>query len=147
MDWKTNPISLCEKLVLYIGQNPKVSLDALEARAVKHGIAMSVFDQAVAHLHKLKGVKRTASSYGVVKYELQEAKKPAGIMSHVTWCSEHYPYTDMYTHDEHGVFIMAFPELAFDHLFLKPDELLAYKAQSKGRVFIKKKSYEYNTRR
>ena len=138
--WKTNPISICEKLVLYIGQNPKVSLDALEARAVKHGIAMSVFDQAVAHLHKLKGVKRTASSYGVVKYELQVEKKKDIL---VPWVNipGNYPRPG-----ENGVpeFVMPFPSWDLSHIFLTPTEMLEYRAKLKGKVFIRRKKHEFN---
>lgn len=143
--WKSNPIQLTEKLVIYIGQNPKVSLDALEARAIKHGVAMSVFDQAVAHLHKLKGVKRTASAYGVVKYELQAVeKKPDGVMSHVQWCRDNYPYPG-----RNGVpeFVMPFPSWDLSYIFMTPEELEEYKARLKGRVFVRRKKYEYNTRR
>jgi len=78
--WKTNHLLLTEKLVLFIGKTPGVTLDVLEARALGHGVPMRVFDQAIQNLHRLKGVKRTTSG-DTVKYSLQEIKeKPSDII-------------------------------------------------------------------
>jgi hypothetical protein len=142
MSWKTNHLLLAEKLVLHIDAEKTTTFDKLEARALKHGIAMSVFDRAIEKLHKLPNIKRTVK-LGTVHYELQAVKAKAGPILSGEWVAANYPWPG-----KNGVpeFVMPFPEMDLSYLFLKPEEAEEYKAQMKGKKMFSKKKYEYARR-
>jgi hypothetical protein len=141
-DWRNNHLLLAEKLVLHIDAEKTTTFDKLEARALKHGIAMNVFDRAIEKLHKLPNIKRTVK-LGTVHYELQAVKPKTGPILSGEWVAQHYPWPG-----KNGIppFVMPFPELDLSYLFMKPEEAEDYKAQMKGKRTFKRKSYEHARR-
>lgn len=141
-NWRTNYLLLAEKLVLHIDVEKTTTFDKLEARALKHGINMAVFDRAIEKLHKLPQIKRTVK-LGTVHYELQAVKAKAGPMLSGEWLAQNYPWPG-----KNGVpeFVMPWPEWDLSYLFMKPDEAEKYKAEMKGKRMFKKKTYEHTRR-
>jgi hypothetical protein len=143
MSWKTNHILLTEKLVLHIDAEKTTTFDKLEARARKHGIAMSVFDRAIEKLHKLPQIKRTVK-LGTVHYELQAVKPKASPILSGEWLKQHYPWPG-----KNGVpdFVMPFKDWNLSYLFMTPEEAEEYKAEMKGQRSFTRKKYQHGSSR
>lgn len=125
---------LAEKLVTKIVDSGPITIDQLDARAVKLGIDMNVLDQALQHVHKCKSIERKVLK-GTLTYSYKKVvvKKKEYFTSTVP-----YPPSDETNNADHPIFA----SMNFDYLFLKPEELERYKAESKGRVYIPKKRYK-----
>lgn len=138
--WHSNYLDLAEKLVLHIDQVKVTTFDKLEVRALKHGISMNVFDQAIARLHKLPNIKRTVK-LGTVQYELQAVKvKANSFNAFAEWRKDNpYPVMDSTNDCHHEIF--AGIDLSF--MFMTPEEAELYRAEMKGQRVFKKKKYEH----
>ena len=123
---------LAEKLVKRIAKDGEVTLDQLDASAVKHGIDMNVMDNALQRIHKLKNINRRTKK-GTVVYSLQVIK-PKSPTPHLDWVRDNYPPMTS-SNDGSGI------DMDFSYLFLTPEEMEKYKAEAKGRVYIPKKKY------
>lgn len=122
MDWKTNHLLLAEKLIKAIDKEGELSLDAIDARSIKHGIDMRVLDKALEVLHRNKHIDRRVKQ-GTVYYRIKVVK-PVTPASHLAWVREHYPWPKE--------FVMPFPEWDLSFLFLTPAEYKQYKIELKG---------------
>lgn len=149
--WHTNHLLLAEKLVLHIDAEKQTTFDKLEARALKHGIAMNVFDRAIEKLHKLPNIKRTVK-LGTVHYELQAVKAKPGPILSGDWVRANYPWPQVCTSCSGNLCSACFPfhdpekdtvSKIRERLVMTRDE---YKALSEGRTYIPKKRYEHTRR-
>lgn len=123
-DMSSNHLVLAETLIKAIDKAGELSIDRIDAGAVKRGISMTVLDRALEVLHRNKHIKRTTKK-GTIYYSIKVAPKPKDPGSHLTWLREHYPPM---TEENNGSGI----DVDFSYLFLKPDEMKEYKAAAKG---------------
>jgi len=131
--WKTNALSLAEKLVKQIDKEGELSLDAIDSRAVKHGIDMKVLDRALELIHKNKHIDQRTKK-GTVVYKIKVVKEVTPF-SHLQWLKDNYPVSDS-TNDGSGI------DADYSYLFLNPEQLDKYKAEVAGRAYIPKKRYK-----
>lgn len=99
-----------------------VTLSQLEHRATERGVSLSELYAALERVHRDKRVERTVKAGEVIYRKAMPKKSP---LDHHTWLREHYPPMDE-TNDGSGI------DIDLSWLFLKPDELVEYKAAAKG---------------
>ena len=136
-----DPIKLSAIIVKRITELGTVTYDQLQARAVEKGIEQGIFDNAMQRVHKKRTVL-VKNVKGVLTYSI----KPVVVETtpdYVTWCKQHYPYTDPNCQDEQGNFLECFPDWDVSWIFLTPDELEEYNEAVRGGKVYKHKRYEY----
>lgn len=142
------PKELSEKIVAGIIKKPGVTYQRLEAHAVKLGIPLGVFQNAMVLVHKNREV-RSKLKGGVLIYVERAVSKPA-VDILLEWRKENpYPYPVLCKSCNGKLCIDCFPFYDAEkdtipkirkRLYMTRDE---YKAQSEGKTFIPKKKYEY----
>lgn len=131
------PQSLALHIINRIVKNGGMTYTELESRAVEKKIALELFEAAMTIVHKSKTIRSSTTVKGEIRYSVAVAKAPTGPLSHIKWWNDHYPRPP-------ADWVQPFPEINFDHLFLKPAQFLEYKAKLKGMAFIpRKKKYEH----
>lgn len=136
-----DPIKLSALIVERITEFGTITYDQLQARAVEKNIPQGIFDNAMQRVHKKRTIL-VKDIKGVLTYSM----KPIVVEitpDHVMWCKTNYPYTDSNCVDEHGNFVMAFPDWDLSWIFLTPDELEEYKEAMRGGKVYKRKRYEH----
>lgn len=127
---RDNPLILADKIAALIVRERGASYTEIRQRAQAKGIDPLVLEQALERLHKNPMIHRTMAG-GDVQYTVKVAKAPMGVPTHVTWVAEHYPWPEE--------FVMPFPEITMDWLFLKTlEERQAYKMAAAGRYVAPK---------
>jgi hypothetical protein len=115
---------LQDRLVTYITKcNGLVSLQKLVSVATGAGFSE---DQVLAAIERI-GKKLKSTVRGNEVY-YQVAPTPKAPTDHLKWVRDNYVRMTPETSADHP----AFADLDYSFLFLKPDELLEYKAQAKG---------------
>lgn len=111
-----------------------ITYSTLEARAIEKNIDLSLFEEAMAIIHRSKLIE-AKNSDGDIVYSIVVPKiaKPGPVRP------SYYPDMDS-SNDGSGI------EADFSYLFLSPEELDKYKAEVKGVAYIPKKRYA-NTRK
>lgn len=128
------PQALAVFILSRIVKNGGMTYTELEDRAVEKKISLDLFESAMAIVHKNKTIKSTTTAQGEIRYGIAPVKVSTGPLSHIKWWNDNYPRPLN--------FVMPFPEIDMSHLFLKPAQLLEYKAKLKGVAFIPKKHYK-----
>jgi len=124
MEWKSNPILFAKKIREKVeAADGDVPYSQLENRAIEFEIDLDVLDAALQHLHRFKKVKQRMLG-GEIVYSAVPREKPKDFTPGLTWLRENYPYPKN--------FVMPFPEIDMSYIFMKPDEIKAYRAQAKG---------------
>jgi len=115
---------LQSRIVAYVtASNGLVSLEKLLSVTSAKGF---LEDQVLQALERIgKRLKSTVRG-GVVYYQVAPA--PKAPTDHLKWVRDNYVRMTPETSADHP----AFADLDYSFLFLKPDELLEYKAQAKG---------------
>jgi len=83
--WKTNSRLLAGKLVVKIVDSGPITIDQLDARAIKLGIDMNVLDQALQLVHKCKSIERK-----VLKGTLTYSHKKPVVKSFIKTSSSYW---------------------------------------------------------
>lgn len=113
---------LPQLIITRIIRDGSVTLSQLEDRAAQRGVSLSELYAALERVHRDKRVERTVKAGEVVYRKAVPKKSP---LDHHTWLRANYPPMDE-TNDGSGI------DVDFSWLFLKPDELVEYKAAAKG---------------
>ncbi len=140
---------LSDKIVAGIIRTPGVTYSKLEAHALKLGIPLGIFENAMQIVHKNKTIQSKLKA-GVLIYVVREEKKTAVDILADWWKSNPYPYPMKCQSCNGTLCADCFPFYDPDHdtipkiresLIMTREE---YKAKSQGKSFIpKKKKYEY----
>jgi hypothetical protein len=129
-------MSLFNLIINRILQDGEVTLAQLEQRAKERAVLLSDLYAALEQVHRDKRVTRKVIGGEIVYVKATPKKSPT---EHLAWLRENYPWPSN--------FEMPFPDIEMPHLFLKPDELIAYKAKAKGvPTHMVKSHYGNNTR-
>jgi hypothetical protein len=128
-----DPVQLSKKITQYIfSAGIPVSYELIEERAKGHNVPQGILDNAMAILHRNKKIDKKVVNDSIV-YSVKEVKEKT-MATPSQWLRDNYPWIDD--------FIMPFPEINMSHIFLKPEELKAYKAQLRGVAYIPTRRYE-----
>lgn len=142
------PKELSKKIIAGILKSPNVTYSRLEEHAIKLGIQIGVFENAMQLVHKDKTVQAKLIK-GVLVYVVREAPKPPVDLLAEWRKVSPYPYPTPCQHCQGTLCASCFPfydpahdtiEKIKEALYMTREE---YKAKSQGKTFIRKKKYEY----
>lgn len=128
-------MDIAESIISRIIQDKSVTLTQLEQRAQDRAVSLSDLYAALDKVSRDKRIKRGVRQ-GDVYYE--PAPAPKAPTDHLAWVRDNYVRMTPETSADHP----AFADLDYSFLFLKPDELLEYKAQAKGMPVRMLKKYQ-----
>jgi len=130
-----------ELIITRILNRGVVTLSELEDRASQRGLSLSDLYAALDRVSRDKRITRSVNRGEVV---FKPAPVPKAPTEHLKWVRDNYVRMTPETSADHP----AFADLDYSFLFLKPDELLEYKAEAKGMPVhvLQSKQYGKNTR-
>lgn len=136
-----DPTALAIKIGKYIQASRGCSYTDIKNQAAMRGIDLDTLEQALLILHRQKTIHRTVAGCDVQYLFRVPVAKPVTAVSHVAWVAQHYPWPGRGDVPE---FVMPFPEIKMDWLFLKTlEERQAYKEAAAGR-YVRPKRYEHS---
>lgn len=150
MDWKTDQNQLAKKIEKRILAEGEVSYSDLEKIALEKDIDLNVFDAALSKLHRFKKVTQTVKKDDIY-YKPTPKPKPKPPDDHMAWLRENYPRPEPCGAKGCTGYCkkcMPFPEIDMSYLFLKPSEMLEYKAKAKGMpIHMMKRIHKYGKKK
>lgn len=129
-------VDLAKKIALYIVRENGCSYTDIERRAESKGIDRQILLAALTIVHRNKTIKVTNAG-GDIHYALAPQKKIESPFMRF----DDYPAMDATNDAHHEVFA----GLDYSYLFLKPEEMLAFKAGLKGKTYVSKKVIALDT--
>lgn len=113
--------TLSKRVKEYILKRNGTTLTQLEGVVVSAGFSINELYQVLNTIHRDKSIRRSVQKGEVVYSKMPEPKAPG---SHLSWVTKNYPWPDN--------FEMPFPEIDMSWLFLKPEQMMEYKAAAKN---------------
>lgn len=129
-----SPKELSTKIIAGIHKKPDMSYSILEAHAKKLNIPIGIFQNAMTLVQSNKTVQAKIKK-GELVYSPKAEVVPKAPGSHLLWLKNNYPSMTK-ENDGSGL------EADYSYLFLSPEDLDKYKAESRGVSYIPKKRYE-----
>lgn len=127
-------MTLSERIIAYILNHHPITYRELEDVAMGKGFSQLAIMDAMELVHKDKRVDQSTRRDDIVYRPYIEPVVKSPFKSTVP-----YPYPGR---DGIPEFVMPFPEWDLSFIFLSPEDMDRYRAESTGRTYIPKKRYE-----
>ena len=127
-------MTLSERIIAYILNHHPITYREIEDVAMGKGFSQLAIMDAMELVHKDKRITQSARGDEIVYRPYIAPVVKEHLKSTVP-----YPYPGR---DGVPEFVMPFPEWDLSFIFLTPEEMDRYRAESKGRAYIPKHGYE-----